>query len=131
MRPSPCSSQDGEDYVLGLCEGNHCKEGKTGKERGQGRIVVMRKKELYRLTDRPADPSDAPSLSECVYDTISVIRIPSSANFQDYSGINIRGDSVLISSQEDSAVWVGKIVNEEEVRRGETGETSQSVALCL
>jgi hypothetical protein len=29
-------------YVLGLCEGNHCRGGSEGRDRGNGRIVVLK-----------------------------------------------------------------------------------------
>ena len=32
----------GENYILGLCEGNACKSGSAGREPGQGRIQVFR-----------------------------------------------------------------------------------------
>ena len=50
--------------------------------------------------------------ARCSYETVSQIEVPAAANFQDYSAINIRGDDVIISSQEDSAVWIGKLVND-------------------
>jgi hypothetical protein len=36
-------SADGTLYMLGLCEGNHCAEGKKGKDKGNGKVVVLKK----------------------------------------------------------------------------------------
>ena len=105
---------DGEMYVLGLCEGNHCREGKKGKDRGNGKVVVMRK-----VLEKDVDGAE-----QCRYETISQLDIPSSANFQDYSAINLRGDRVMISSQEESAVWIGKLVNEAAVFDPQTSHLS-------
>mmetsp|Transcript_5260 Transcript_5260/g.10511 ORF Transcript_5260/g.10511 Transcript_5260/m.10511 type:complete len:408 (-) Transcript_5260:28-1251(-) len=83
---------DGETYMLGLCEGNHCKEGSKGKDRGHGRIVVMKRK----------------LQGECSWDTERILEIPQTANFQDYSAISVSADGkVAITSQEDSLMWVG------------------------
>ena len=58
---------DGELYYLGLCEGNHCKEGGKGKEKGNGKLVVMRKTQ------------DAEG---CKWDETRTIDIPPTAHFQ-------------------------------------------------
>jgi hypothetical protein len=36
---------DGELYLLGLCEGNHCAQGAEGMDQGNGVIHVLKKKE--------------------------------------------------------------------------------------
>ncbi|CAM9861656.1 unnamed protein product [Heterosigma akashiwo] len=33
---------DGAEYILGLCEGNYCAEGDKGKDRGNGRVIVLK-----------------------------------------------------------------------------------------
>jgi hypothetical protein len=50
----------------------------------------------------------------CQWVTDKVITIPSSADFRDYSDIDVHGGSghvsrVAITSQEDAAVWIGHI----------------------
>lgn len=81
-----------------------CLQGSSGrgKERGNGRVVVT------RLAD-----GDGSHNSSCVWETVKVIEVPKTANFEDYSDLAIqtRANSsvarVLITSQEDAAVWAG------------------------
>lgn len=90
----------GELYILGLCEGNHCSE-EQKEDAGHGRIVMMKKNML-------PDP-DIPG--GCLWETVRVIKIPKSAEFIDYSDIDISADGrVAITSQENSAVWIGTVV---------------------
>jgi hypothetical protein len=87
----------GELYILGLCEGNHCSESRKA-DAGNGRMVLMKKK----VGD------DVPG--GCVWSTLRTIEIPSSANFIDYSAIDISDDGrVVITSQEDSSLWLGQV----------------------
>ncbi len=47
---------------------------------------------------------------DCLWRTIKTIPIPHSAFFTDYADLSIRPDGrVAIVSQEDSAVWIGKL----------------------
>ena len=47
----------------------------------------------------------------CLWETVRVINIPKSAQFIDYSDIDISSDGrVAITSQENSAVWIGAVV---------------------
>jgi len=88
----------GELYILGLCEGNHCSESRKA-DAGNGRMVLMKKK----VGD------DVPG--GCIWTTLRTIKIPSSANFIDYSAIDIADDGrVVITSQEDSSLWIGQVV---------------------
>jgi len=81
-------------YILGLCEGNHCSETKKN-DIGNGRLVLMKKKNEAKGTD-------------CLWETVRVVSIPKSAAFLDYSAIDITVEGrVAITSQEDSAVWIG------------------------
>lgn len=81
-------------YVLGLCEGNYCSESRKN-DVGNGRVVLMKKSE---------DPE-----TQCIWETVRVVSIPSSAAFLDYSAIDITQDGrVAIASQEHSAVWLGQ-----------------------
>eukprot|EP00804_Cyclotella_cryptica_P023513 CCRYP_012153-RA/>CCRYP_012153-RA protein AED:0.22 eAED:0.22 QI:197/1/1/1/1/1/2/991/440 len=91
---------NGELYILGLCEGNHCSEERK-EDAGHGRIVMMKKSML-------PDPSIP---GGCLWETVRVIHIPKSAEFIDYSDIDISADGrVAITSQENSAVWIGAVV---------------------
>ena len=78
-------------YILALCEGNECDSGKISKIPGAGRIKVFeKKKEKWKY--------------------IASIRIPQSLEFIDYSGIDINEKNELaITSQESSAIWVGRL----------------------
>jgi hypothetical protein len=90
----------GELYILGLCEGNHCSEERKA-DAGHGRMVLMKKSML-------PDP-DIPG--GCMWETVRVIHIPKSADFIDYSDIDITPDGrVAITSQENSALWIGAAV---------------------
>lgn len=78
-------------YLLALCEGNDCKAGKKGKRVGGGTIKVFeKKKKRWKL--------------------IQTINLPKTLQFVDYSGLDIRTDNTLaITSQESSALWIGKL----------------------
>lgn len=83
------------EFLLGLCEGNHCEGSKgRGKERGNGRIVVT------KLVEDAAG---------CRWETQKLVKLP--AFFKDYSDMDIHEVSgrVVVASQEDAAVWVGKM----------------------
>jgi hypothetical protein len=88
---------DNEVIILGLCEGNHCSEERKG-DKGNGRIVAMKKE----VTEDGG----------CQWSTLRTIKIPASADFTDYSAITLDAASgrVAISSQEDSKVWIGKLL---------------------
>ncbi|KAL7068442.1 hypothetical protein ACR3K2_10510 [Cryptosporidium serpentis] len=51
----------------------------------------------------------AKPLMKCIWKTVRMIEIPSEVKFQDYSSIDVRGSKVAITSQEDSAVWIGGV----------------------
>ncbi|BDA43497.1 hypothetical protein COCOBI_04-5090 [Coccomyxa sp. Obi] len=84
----------GNKWLLGLCNGNHCSGGEYGRDRGNGRIVVSRMKE---------------DGSRCAWLPQKVISIPATAAFSQFSGIAIRRNKMLIASQDDSAIWLGVI----------------------
>jgi len=94
---------DGVLYVLGLCEGNHCKEGDEGKDKGNGRVVVMARAEV-------AGDDGVPGF-DCYWKTVTTLHIPKEADFQDYSAISLhrKTGKVVISSQENSQVWLGTL----------------------
>lgn len=85
---------DGE-YLLGLCEGNHCEGSKgRGKDKGNGRMVVA------KLVEDSAG---------CTWETQKVVKLP--PYFKDYSDMDIHEESgrIVVTSQEDAAVWVGNM----------------------
>ncbi|KAL9189159.1 hypothetical protein ACHAXT_011649 [Thalassiosira profunda] len=98
---------NGDLYVLGLCEGNHCSEERK-KEVGNGRVVLMRKKEE---DVNAVDVTRTSNPGECLWETVRVVKIPKSAAFLEYSAIDITANGrVAIASQEYSAVWLGHAV---------------------
>lgn len=86
--------RNGEEYLLGLCEGNKCRGASAGKIPGNGRIQVYRK------------ASDA-----WVHE--NTLKLPKAAAFIDYSGLAVRGDRLAVVSQESSALWVGTLAADE------------------
>jgi hypothetical protein len=80
----------GEDYVLGLCEGNLCKSGSAGREPGQGRVQV------FRRTDGD-------------WQHAGTIRLPTSVLFEDYASLDFHDRAVTVISQVSSAMWVGRV----------------------
>lgn len=96
--------KDGVLYILGLCEGNHCAEGTQGKDKGHGKVVVMAR------ADGSGDFPGGAAFG-CHWRTVAVLDLPAEAHFQDYSAISLHraSQTVAISSQENSQVWVGKL----------------------
>jgi hypothetical protein len=87
--------------LIGLCEGNYCSEGDKGKDSGNGRLVVMQK--------------NLDANGTCVWSTIKIVNIPKTADFQDYSSIDINAEGrVAITSQEGSKVWIGQMTGLQE-----------------
>lgn len=95
----------GKAYLLGLCEANHCasqldkdKEGPSNQQRGHGRLILLEKRMK----------KDA-----CSWEPLATIPLPTSVDFLDYSAVSISRDapinSIAITSQEDSRVWLGEI----------------------
>ncbi|MGK7877106.1 MAG: hypothetical protein AB4426_28580 [Xenococcaceae cyanobacterium] len=81
--------QDGNEYLLALCEGNRCKGGKKGRKPGGGRIQVLQK---------AADH----------WKKIETIKIPKAVQFEDYSALSIMDNRVAVVSQASSKLWLGK-----------------------
>lgn len=81
---------------MGLCEGNHCKGGAEGKDKGNGRIVLAQ--------------LGSTASGECVWETTKIISIPPRADFTDYSAFAFAPDpassKVAVLSQADAKVWV-------------------------
>ena len=89
----------GDVILLGLCEGNHCSE-ENKNDRGNGRIVVMKQS----IMDD----------GSCLWETVRTVNIPPSANFLDYSAMAVSKDNtVAITSQEDSQVWIGRLLGQQ------------------
>ena len=85
-----CVRRAGRAYLLGLCEGNRCKDGPEGRRPGGGRIQVF---------DRGGRH----------WDHAGTIRLPASLWFEDYSSLAVAGDRVAVVSQSSSALWVGRL----------------------
>lgn len=79
-----------------------------GKDRGNGQIAVV------KLTDGDGLRGN----SSCEWKTEKVLNVPKTANFLDYSDLAIQKSAnssiarVLITSQEDAAVWAGLLDTE-------------------
>ena len=78
------------DYLLALCEGNHCAPGPKGRKPGNGRIHVLHKK--GRL-----------------WKSLAVIKLPSGLEFKDYASVDLRRGRIAVVSQKSSKVWIGKL----------------------
>lgn len=115
---------EGESILIGLCEGNYCEGGAKGREEGNGRLVLMAKRE-------------ANESQPCVWETRSLLALPPTAAFADYSAIalletnstagpealgkNSNGSAtgssgsqhrefhLAVTSQESSQVWMGRL----------------------
>lgn len=93
----------GDQYVLGLCEGNFCEGGKRGRTPGNGRVVLLKRASNLKIHGKEY---------ACGWAQQQVIELPKSIAFRDYSAITLYGSDpthlrVAIASQENSAVWVG------------------------
>jgi hypothetical protein len=80
----------GNDYLLGLCEGNDCKSGSSGVKPGKGRIQVF---------VRAAE----------TWEHVGTIGLPKAVRYKDYSSLDIRNGYLTVISQASSAMWVGRI----------------------
>ena len=83
--------KNGTGYLLALCEGNGCRAGRKGRAGGGGTIQVFtQKNQAWKL--------------------VHTISLPKTLVFSDYSGLDISADNILaVSSQESSAIWIGKL----------------------
>jgi hypothetical protein len=85
-----CVRRQGRAYLLGLCEGNWCRDGREGRRPGGGRIQVF---------DRGRDQ----------WDHAGTIRLPAALPFEDFSSLAVTGDRLAVLSQASSALWVGRL----------------------
>jgi hypothetical protein len=82
--------RDGQDVVLGLCEGNRCKGGKKGRKPGGGRIQILNKG-----ADR--------------WDHRGTLKLPKTVRFRDYASLDLDGNRIAVVSQISSALWIGEL----------------------
>ncbi|MDD1696806.1 MAG: hypothetical protein LUQ36_00425 [Methanoregula sp.] len=80
----------GNDYLLGLCEGNKCKSGSAGVQPGEGRIQVFR----WAAEN---------------WEHVGTIKLPKSVRFKDYSSLDFRNGCLTVLSQASSGMWVGRL----------------------
>ena len=85
-----CVHRAGRTFLLGLCEGNRCKDGQEGRRPGGGRVQVFERGSRQ-------------------WDRVGTIRLPSSLWFEDYSSLSVAGDRIVVVSQASSALWVGRL----------------------
>jgi hypothetical protein len=81
--------KDGQ-YLLAICEGNKCSDGKKGRKSGGGRIQVLQKRDN-------------------AWEVAATLKLPKSLEFEDYAGVHVRGNTVAVVSQASSALWVGRL----------------------
>lgn len=84
-----CVNWEGQEYVLGLCEGNKCKGGALGRQPGGGRIQVFQR-------------------AKSDWAHVDTLKLPKSVLFEDYASLDVRGERIVVVSQRSSAVWVGR-----------------------
>jgi hypothetical protein len=82
--------REGSEYILGLCEGNKCRGGAAGETPGKGRIQVFRK-------------------GSKDWEHVAEVKIPATAKFIDYAGIDVAGERIIVVSQTSAAIWVGEL----------------------
>jgi hypothetical protein len=96
---------DNVEYLLALCEGNHCAGEERGRDVGHSRLALLK-----RGTN---------AAGRCSYNLVAKIKLPSSVKFLDHSAITIyQGPddvasdgsmTVAVASQESAALWVSTI----------------------
>jgi hypothetical protein len=80
----------GRHYLLAMCEGNKCRESRTRKKRGQGRIQVLERRRR-------------------MWHPVARIKLPRYAAFKDFAGMALLGDRLAVVSQESSRLWIGRL----------------------
>ncbi|MCU0628104.1 MAG: hypothetical protein MUE45_01255 [Methanoregulaceae archaeon] len=80
----------GNEYLLGLCEGNDCKSGSAGVQPGKGRIQVF-----WWAAES--------------WGHAGTIRLPETVCFKDYASLDIRNGCLTVISQSSSAMWIGHL----------------------
>jgi len=90
MEGLTCVVRDGVTHLLAICEGNRCEGGKAGRRPGGGRIQVF-----------------APSGADWTH--YATINLPEYLWFVDHSSVAVQGDRIAVTSQESSALWLGRL----------------------
>ena len=80
----------GQHYLLALCEGNGCRDSRSKKNLGRGRIHLLERRGR-------------------VWQPVAQIKLPKHAKFKDYAGMALRGNRLAVVSQESSRLWVGHL----------------------
>ena len=83
-------ARNNSDYVLGLCEGNHCGADDEVPKEGGGRIRVLHKQ-------------------NGAWESIAKIKLPKSLRFADYASLALRGDRLAVLSQKSAQLWIGRL----------------------
>lgn len=82
--------RDEAQFLLALCEGNLCSGGKKGRQPGGGRVQVFQQ-----------EGDEWPH--------IGTIELPTTVEFEDYSGLALDGNRIAIVSQASSGLWIGSL----------------------
>ena len=82
--------RSGQDYVLGLCEGNKCRSGKKGRKPGGGRIQILQRGAKQ-------------------WDKTGTLKLPKSVAFEDYACLDADEGRIAVVSQMTSALWIGQL----------------------
>ena len=82
--------RQGQVYLLGLCQGNHCRGGRRGRRPGGGRIQVFKKGKGY-------------------WEHCDTIELPEGLEFENYSSLAFNGDRLAVVSSDASALWLGEL----------------------
>lgn len=90
MEGLTCVLRGGSVFLLAICEGNRCEGGKAGKRPGGGRIQVF-----------------GQQANGWVH--TATIELPEHLWFVDYSSVSVAGDRIAVTSQESSALWLGRL----------------------
>jgi hypothetical protein len=85
-----CVHRDGRTYLLGLCEGNRCRDGAEGRRPGGGRVQVFERGRRH-------------------WDRVATVRLPATLPFEDFSSLAVAGDRLAVLSQASSALWMGRL----------------------
>lgn len=86
--------RQGQVYLLGLCQGNHCRGGRRGRRPGGGRIQVFKKGKSF-------------------WEHCDTIELPAGLQFENYSSLAIRDNRMAVVSSYASAIWLGELQQDE------------------
>ena len=90
MEGLACVHRGGETFLLGLCEGNRARSGAAGRRPGGGRIAVFER-------------------GRHNWHHVTTVKLPETLAFEDYSGLSVDDDVIAVTSQQSSALWLGRI----------------------